>query len=268
DPFIALDTIRMYSYNSGMGVPISFEGVDLAFGVSLPEGLSGSESASLARRDLEAPLLAALGAAAPSAGLETVEAPLSAFARKPRAQPRQSGQLGQVGPELPAKDLCVRLGPEMADPCCPGNLYRAAVEQCRALSSISAFILEFPFRYSYGTEERRHLDRVARDMEGLPFAIAFFNPGWYSLRVIEALKERSIGLCLMDFATPGPQAPRFDMATSSLVYLKFLGLGGAGGARFENAGRRLASWIPRLEALAPQAGKIRVVFQAFPGEGA
>lgn len=255
-----------------MDSPIFLEGVDLAFGASLPEGIPAGDSDGRALRALEDSLLAALGPAAPPDGLGTVEAPLSAFAGMAGARTGQPGQPGQPGLGLPANDLCVRLGPAMADPDCPGDLYRAAVEQCRALPSalaaVSAFILEFPFRYSYGTKERRHLDRMARDMEGLPFSIAFFNPGWYSLRVIEALKERGIGLCLTDFAAPGPQAPRFDMATSSLVYLKLYGCGGAGGAGFGDAGRRLASWRPRLEALAPQASKIRVVFQAFPGEEA
>lgn len=237
-----------------MGSPIILEGVDLSFGVSLPEGLTGRESACRAHRALAGPLLAALGAATPPEGLGTMELPLDAF----------TGD--QVfDPEFPAKNLCVRLGSAIADPDGPGNLYRAAAELCRALTSASAFVLEFPFRFAYGTKERRHVDRVTRDMEDLPLSIAFFNPGWYSLRVIETLKERGIGLCLMDFAASGPSAPRFDMATSSLVYLKLYG-GATGG--FEGAGRRLVSWIPRLEALAPQASKIRVLFQEFQGEGA
>jgi hypothetical protein len=252
-----------------MGDPIFLEGVDLAFGVSLPEGLSGKEAVRRAHQALGESLLAALGKAAPPAGLGTAELPLSAFGRE-RLADFTPGQ-GSF-----AKDLCVRVGSAMADPGCPESLYRAAAEQCRSLSSISAFVLEFPFRFAYETKERRHVDRVARDMEGLPLSIAFFNPGWYSLRVIEALKERGIGLCLMDFvgfreASAFPP-PRFDMATSSLVYLKLYGCAGtcgitsAGGTvGFGDEERRLASWKPRLEALAPQAGKIRVVFQGFPG---
>jgi hypothetical protein len=255
-----------------MGDPIFMEGVDLAFGVSLPEGLSGRESVCRAHRALGESLLAALGEAAPSEGLGTAELPLSAFAGGPKAQPGDASP----GPGFLAKDICVRVGSAMADPGCSMSLYRAAMAQCRSLSSISAFVLEFPFQFAYGTKERRHVDRVTRDMEGLPLSIAFFNPGWYSLRVIEALKERGIGLCLMDFvgfreASAFPP-PRFDMATSSLVYLKLYGCAGtcgitsAGGTvGFGDEERRLASWKPRLEALAPQAGKIRVVFQGFPG---
>jgi uncharacterized protein YecE (DUF72 family) len=136
---------------------------------------------------------------------------------------------------------------------------------------ISAFLLDFPLGFAYGAKERHHLDRLVRDLEGLPLAIALFNPAWYSQRVIEALREKNIGLCLMDFPSPGGRddvaggvPPRFDMATSSLIYLKFHGFSPAAAAPGELKAR-LASWIPRLEVLALQVQTLRIVFQGGGG---
>ena len=272
-----------------------------------------------------APLSRILENFLPDEGFSTAELPIEALAdKRERRGSLFRGDLGEVlGLGGSVRDFCLRLGQPFVDPDCLAGPYRAAVAQSRAVYSefavgattssavvhaaeapaagipaagasqtaavpdpaISAFLLEFPLGFAYGTRERRHLDRLVRDLEGLPLAIAFYNPTWYSLRVIEALREKNIGLCLMDFPfsrhaagmandtaglasvqdLPAQAAapPRFDMATSSLVYLKFHGFSPARAAAGELEAR-FASWIPRLEALALQAQTLRIVFQ---GEG-
>ncbi len=278
----ALDTKHMYSYTSDMGRGLAFEEIDISFGLSLPGEGAGWNAAA-------APLRLIIGDLLPDEGCCTAELPLN-------GRPGSEGAFLRGGLEAAVRagdavrDFCLRLERPFIDPDCPSRDYRAAAAECRALydqyapappsgasaasipaaakPEISAFLLEFPLAFAYGTRERRHLDRLVRDLAGLPLAIAFFNPGWYSLRVIEALREKNIGLCLMDLPSPrhgrgdvaGNAPPRFDMATSPLVYLKFYGFSPARAAVGELEAR-FASWIPRLEALALQAQTLRIVFQ-------
>ncbi len=259
----------------------------------------GAHAAALDWDAAVAPFRQVLGDFLPDEGFSSAELPFEALAGVPesggsllrayvRAEPRAGA---------PVRDFCLRLGRPFIDPDCPAGAYRKAAAECRSLydqcspaapppgasaafitaaakSGISAFLLEFPLAFAYGTRERRHLDRLVRDLAGLPLAIAFFNPGWYSLRVIEALREKNIGLCLMDFPSPrdgrgdvvGSAPPRFDMATSSLAYLKFHGFSPDRATPGELEAR-IASWIPRIEALALQAQTLRVVFQGVQGQG-
>lgn len=281
-----------------MGRGLSFEGIDVAFGLSLPgQGAGWGAAAAPLDRDAAAPFRRVLGDFLPDEGFLSAELPIEALAGTAgsgaslsRGDLRVASRAG-----APVKDFCLRLGRPFIDPDCPAGPYRAAAAECRALydrcapaatppgapaaripaaakPGVSAFLLEFPLAFAYGTRERRHLDRLVRDLAGLPLAIAFFNPGWYSLRVIEAFREKNIGLCLMDFPSPrggrgdvaGSAPPRFDMATSSLVYLKFHGFSPARAAAGELKAR-LGSWIPRLEALALQAQTLRIVFQGEAG---
>lgn len=148
--------------------------------------------------------------------------------------------------------LCVRLGAAFSLPGAPDC--RRALALCRAAPPV--FFLEFPAGFRYSPESRRHLDRVLRDFEGLPLAVLFLDPGWYSARVIEGLKERDVALCLADLP-PGPGGPpSVDVVTSSLVYVRFYS-GGRG---------RAEAWKPRIEALAARAERLRVIFE--PGREA
>jgi uncharacterized protein YecE (DUF72 family) len=174
-------------------------------------------------------------------------------------------------------DLCLRLGEDFVAPA-EGRLaegettkgemtaagreaaYVKAVTECRRLmqmpwakAAIAALLIEFPASCPYGAAARRHLDRVTKDLSGLPLAVAFYGADWYSARVIEGLKARGAALCLLDMPRKPGSPPSIDVVTSSLVYLKL------------NDRSDLASWLPRLEALAVQAAKLRVIFAA--GEG-
>jgi len=174
-------------------------------------------------------------------------------------------------------DLCLRLGEDFIGPA-EGRLeegglakgrptaadreaaYAKAVADCRRLmdkpwakAAIAALLIEFPASCCYGAAARRHLDRVTKDLSGLPLAVAFYGADWYSARVIEGLKARGVALCLLDMPRKPGSPPSTDVVTSSLVYLKL------------NDRTDLSSWLPRLEALAAQAAKLRVIFS--PGGG-
>jgi len=204
----------------------------------------------------------------PVPGLTTVELPFGAWARALASAPTLARGFS---------DLCLRLGEDFIGPA-EGMLekgglakgrptaadreaaYVKAVADCRRLmekpwakAAIAALLIEFPASCSYGAAARRHLDRVTKDLSGLPLAVAFYGADWYSARVIEGLKARGVALCLLDMPRKPGSPPSIDVVTSSLVYLKL------------NDRTDLSSWLPRLEALAAQAAKLRVIFA--PGGG-
>ncbi|HWR11876.1 MAG TPA: DUF72 domain-containing protein, partial [Rectinemataceae bacterium] len=200
-----------------------------------------------------------------SPGLTTVELPFGAWAWAGGLAPAPAFARG-------FSDLCLRLGEDFIGPA-EGSMaeegqaaadreaaYVKAVAECRRLmekpwakAAIAALLIEFPASCSYGAAARRHLDRVTKDLSGLPLAVAFYGADWYSARVIEGLKARGVALCLLDMPRKPGSPPSIDVVTSSLVYLKL------------NDRTDLSSWLPRLEALAAQAAKLRVIFAA--GEG-
>jgi uncharacterized protein YecE (DUF72 family) len=185
-------------------------------------------------------------------------------------------------------DFCVRLGEKFAFP----REYDAArMAECRRRAEagvekgrLGALLLEFPSSCAYSAEARRHLDRVLRELAGLPLAVFFFNASWYSVRVIEGLKERGAALCLADMPRLSSAPPVVDVVTAPLIYIKFYGRAAAAWGRrgaqgpgtrveggedklpdYDYTREELAAWLPRLDALADQADSIRVIFAARRG---
>jgi hypothetical protein len=201
---------------------------DLRFGIAVPEN----------------------GAAPPRlAGFSTAEFSLGAWKRL------ESAWEG---------DLSLRLGGVFADPGAARGEYARVLSECRAAAEalrpsgrLSALLIEFPPSFSYRAAERRHLDRVLKDLEGFPLAAVFLNGEWYSSRVIEGLKRRDVALCLLDLPPGQPGPPCVDIATSSLVYMRCA------------ARQSPAAWIPRLEGACALAEVVRVIFDAgSPSEAA
>lgn len=160
-------------------------------------------------------------------------------------------------------DICLRLGEAFVAPALGEENARAEVAYRAAMKILkmgpkpmpSAFLLEFPSAVTHSAAARRHLDRVVKDLEGLPLAVAFHGAGWYSARVVEGLKARGAGLCLLDMAREPGSPPSFDVVTSSLVYIKL---------REETD---IYAWLTRIEALAAQAAAVRVIFSCSEGRG-
>ena len=186
------------------------------------------------------------------------------------------------------RDLSVTLGRRFARPAAGADEARAyaeALAECRRLFGAAAgrglpatLLLEFPPSLAYSLETRRHLDRVLKDFSGLPLAVAFLNASWYSSRVIEGLKARGVCLCLMDAPRHPAAPPSIDVVTAPLVYVKFYGRKDASfpdeaweEARprspfdYEYGDAELSAWLPRLEVLAAQAQRLRVIFAAREG---
>lgn len=146
--------------------------------------------------------------------------------------------------------------------------FRAGVEPLRKAERLAAVLLEFPFSFHHNPEERRYLARLLGEMEGLPLVVEFRNAEWYGARVIESLRERKVGLCVIDTPRLEGLPPLSDLVTSDIAYVRFHGRNaqswwtGDAGTRYEYLYSRdeLSGWIPRLESMGAQAKKTRVYF--------
>lgn len=219
------------------------EPADVRFGVAFSDGAGAFAASASPGGTLELPLEAFLGREGGAAALAAV---------------------------LPASaDFCIRLGRDFVGPALARGAaaaegaasveaaYLRAAAACRRAADdpalrgrVAAWLLEFPSSIPYGPAARRHLDRALRDLAGLPLAVAFYGADWYSVRVVEGLKERGAALCLLDLPRGPAGLPAIDVATAPLVYVKRWGAGSP------------ETWIPRLEALALRAERLRVLVAA------
>ena len=146
--------------------------------------------------------------------------------------------------------------------------FRAGLEPLIRAERLAAVLLEFPYSFHYSSGERLYLARLLDELAGMPLVVELRNAEWYGARVIESLRERSVGLCILD----APRLPGFppisDLVTSDIAYVRFHGRNAAAwwsgdaGTRYEYrySPQELSGWIPRLESLGSQAKKIRVYF--------
>lgn len=156
-------------------------------------------------------------------------------------------------------DVCLRLVQDPAQDASQDAavaVLRGQAERLLSRGRLAAVLVEFPRSFHYSPAARRQLDRLLKSLQGLPLAVAFFNTGWYSVRVIEELKSRGVALCLLDLPQGVDAPPAIDVVTAPLVYLRICG------NPWTPAG--LSALLSRIEALASQADRLRVI---LAGEG-
>jgi len=146
--------------------------------------------------------------------------------------------------------------------------FRTGLEPLIRAECLAAVLLEFPSSFRYTTGERLYLARLLDELSGMPLVVELRNPEWYGARVIQSLRDRDVGLCILD----APRLPGLplvsDVVTSDISYVRFHGRNAAtwwsgdAGTRYEYLydPEELSGWIPRLASLGSQARKIRVYF--------
>ncbi len=146
--------------------------------------------------------------------------------------------------------------------------FRAGLDPLIRAGSLAAVLLEFPSSFHYSPRERLYLARLLDELGGVPLVVELRNAEWYGARVIEALRARDVGLCILDAPRLPGLPPIMDLVTGEIAYVRFHGRNSANwwtgdaGSRYEYlySHEELAGWLPRLDALGAQAGKIRVYF--------
>lgn len=146
--------------------------------------------------------------------------------------------------------------------------FRTGIRPLVQAGCLAAVLLEFPSSFHYCTGERIYLARLLDELEGLPLVVELRNAEWYSARVLEALRERNVGLCILDAPRLPGLPPAADLVTADFAYIRFHGRNasswwtGDAGSRYEYFYNReeLSAWVPRLGALGAQARRIRIYF--------
>ncbi len=149
-----------------------------------------------------------------------------------------------------------------------------AAELCRALEGLAAsgrlaaLLVQLPYSFKRGPEERRYLGALCDELAAFPLAVEFRNDEWGGPRVLEELERRGAALVLVD-RPELPGLPRESAAvTGRLSYLRFHGRnaeawwGGDSSSRYDYlySEAELAAKLPLLRELESKAELVLVAF--------
>jgi uncharacterized protein YecE (DUF72 family) len=146
--------------------------------------------------------------------------------------------------------------------------YRESLAPLLDAERLTAVLLQFPYSFHYTPENRQYMDRLLREMHGLPLVVEFRNAEWFNNRVFDALRERMVGFCSVDEPQLKGLPPAVDIVTSDLAYIRFHGRneknwwGSDAAARFDYlyGDDELKSWVARIKAMVAGARKMRIYF--------
>jgi uncharacterized protein YecE (DUF72 family) len=146
--------------------------------------------------------------------------------------------------------------------------YRTALSPLERTGQLGAVLLQFPYSFHYEPENRKYLDNLLREMNGLPVVVEFRNGKWQNTRVFDALRERKVSFCIMDMPDLNGLPQTSDVVTSDMVYIRFHGRNDAAWWGSDAAERynymyteaELENWKSRIICLMGQAKIIRIYF--------
>lgn len=138
---------------------------------------------------------------------------------------------------------------------------------------LDAVLLQFPSSFHYEVENRRYLDALLQNLNGLPLAVEFRSSRWYNNRTIDALRERAVCFVSLDLPAIAGNPPMMDVPTAPLSYLRLHGRNTASWWGSDAASRydyhyddsELTSVAERLYTLSCQAERSLVYFNNHKG---
>ncbi|MBN2534327.1 MAG: DUF72 domain-containing protein [Spirochaetales bacterium] len=133
---------------------------------------------------------------------------------------------------------------------------------------IGAVLFQFPYSFHYTVENRKYLDLLSREFEGIPAAFEFRSNEWIKESVFDTLKARGISFVNVD----EPELPKLitpmDIVTSDPAYIRFHGRNrkewwkGTNVTRYDYLYEKeeLESWIPKIERIIEKAKILLISF--------
>ena len=185
--------------------------------------------------------------------------------------PRQLGDMAQKSGALDFSIKAYRGMTHEVDPAAWKDVvkeYRGALYPLVNSGRLGAVLLQFPQGFHYEPDRRTYLDRLLKELAGLPLAVEFRNPAWQNTRVYDALRERRVGLCVTDMPDLKGLSQAADVVTSDLGYVRFHGRnaetwwGNDAAERYNYlySEEELAAWAERIACMKDQVRTLRVYF--------
>jgi uncharacterized protein YecE (DUF72 family) len=146
--------------------------------------------------------------------------------------------------------------------------YREAIEPVLQAGRLEAVLFQFPPKFAYEADQRRYLDKLLAYFKGVPAAVEFRMPEWYTNRVIEGMKERGVSLVSLDMPALEDLPPLMDVVTAPFSYIRLHGRNGESWHGSDEVARydylyndqELEAWADRIKRIAVQADRILVYF--------
>jgi uncharacterized protein YecE (DUF72 family) len=118
------------------------------------------------------------------------------------------------------RSLTHEYGPGMAERAAE---FARALEPLAAAGRLAAVLVQLPYSFKRGPDERRHLGALCDALAAFPLAVEFRNDEWHDERVFAELDRRKAALVLVD----RPDLPRLPPVSATVTggwsYLRFHG---------------------------------------------
>ncbi len=133
---------------------------------------------------------------------------------------------------------------------------------------LKSVLLQFPQSFHYAPDERRYLDNLVGELQGLPLVAEFRHRSWQNKRVWEGLEKRGVGWCICDMPELKNLPSSLQIVTGGAAYLRFHGRN-AGSWYGTNARDRyeydytqsqLETFLPLVNSVAASSRLVQIYF--------
>ena len=149
--------------------------------------------------------------------------------------------------------------------------YLEAVSPLRESGKLGGVLLQFPQSFHDEIENRRHLDRLVANLDGIPLIVEMRHDCWLKAPFYEYLRRKGLAFCCVDEPDLPGLLPRISIRTADTSYVRFHS---RDGDRWYSADRRydynyseeeLLEWVPKLRDLALSSSTVYVFFNNCHG---
>jgi uncharacterized protein YecE (DUF72 family) len=167
------------------------------------------------------------------------------------------------------------LPPEVVEECWDRFLH--ALRPLEAAGRLGTIVLQYPGWFTPRPEAWAELAAVAQRLEGRRAAVDLRSPKWFASDdcepVLDWLEQHGLALVCVDGPGAGPRAGSgMCAATSDVAVVRFIGRRQVAEepwtAPYRYSDEELASWVPRLRALAESSAEVHVLMDNCWGSDA
>lgn len=152
----------------------------------------------------------------------------------------------------------------------PFRQFREAVRPLLDHGRLGCVLAQFPWGFKHTEANRRYLERLARELDGIDTVVEFRNSEWETDHTYTLLERLGLGyVCVDEPRLKGLLAPAARV-TGNVGYVRFHGRsadtwwdkGRQSWERYDYLynEKELSEWVPRVQQLEDQADRVYVIF--------